>query len=334
MVKTKIYVSLLICFVALIFLMSCTDLTEYEMALTAGLHIISPTDFSEINTLSSIPGASAMYILPGNLFILSTEGLIYRFDSSTLEQKGKFTIGPPSSAAYSQMVFSTLKNSAYVIGTYGNIIELSIPDCTVIDEFNICESPIELLLAEGSSFLFVADGPSSKIHQVAIDGNIKKDNVFLYYAILSMASSQNPDSFAVGTTDGLNTVEVLGPASLRLNRLERDVGSFSAMEAVPNDTIFVGMRYSSVGIIDPFHHEVMPGLSFYNGEDVPGSSFSIAIGDEINRAYVLSYIGDNTSRLTSYNYRFTEEPLELDIPGYPIDLKVSGNGDIYVLTTE
>ena len=304
------------------------------MALSAGLHVISPADFSEINMLSNIPGASAMYILPDNLFILSTEGLMYRYDSSTLEETGKFTIGAASSAAYSQMVFSTLKNSAYVIGTYGNIIEVSIPDCTVIDEFNICESPVALLLAEESNYLFVADGPSTRIHQVAIDGNIKKDNVFLYYAILSMASSQNPDSIAVGTTDGLNTIEVLGPASLRLNRLERDVGSFSAMEPVPDDTIFVGMCNSSVGIIDAFHHEAMAEYSFSNGEDVPGSSFSVAIGDDMSRAYVLSYIGDNTSRLTSYNYRSIEEPMELDIPGYPLDLKVSGNGDIYVLTTE
>ena len=299
------------------------------MALIAGLHIITPSDFSESNALSNIPGASAMYILSSNLFILSTEGAVYRFDSSTLEQTGKFTIGPPS-----QMVFSTLKNSAYVIGTYGNIIELSIPDCTVIDEFNICESPVALLLEEGSSFLFVADGPSSRVHQVAIDGNIKKDNIFLYYSILSMASSQNPDSFAVGTSDGLNSVEVLGPASLRFIRLPKVTGSFSAMEAVPNDTLFVGMRNNSVGIIDVFHHETMPGLSFYNGENIPGSSFSVAMGNDMKHAYVLSYIGDNTSRLTSYNYRFIEEPMELDIPGYPLDLKVSGNGDIYVLTTE
>ena len=309
-------------------------MTEYNLAIDAGLYVLSSTDFSQINSLSSISNASALLIYPGNIFILSTDGVINRFDSSTLEKTGEFAIGSPSPAAYSEIEYCSVKNSAYIIGSLGKIIEISLPDCTIIDEFSVCESPVLLLNGVGSRYLFVADGPSSRIHQVAIDGNIKKDNVFLYYAILSMASCENPDSFAVGTSDGLNSVEVLGPASLRTMRLTSERMSYSAMEAILNDTLFVGMRDNSVGVIDVFHHEPMPGPSFYDGENIPGSSFSVAMGNDMKHAYVLSYIGDNTSRLTSYNFRFAEEPMELDIPGYPLDLKVSGNGDIYVLTTE
>lgn len=334
MVKYKIYILFLICSVSLLSSIGCTDLTEYEIAINAGLYVISPNDFTQINTVSNLSGASALLLEGEDLFILSTEGFIYRFDTLTMEQTGEFTIGVPSAAAYSKIVFSNTKHTAYLIGNLGNIIEISIPDCTVIDEFSVCESPIELLLATDSEYLFVADGPSSKLHQVAINGNTRRSNVFLYYPILSMAACENPDSFVVGTSDGLNYVEVLPTSGLRSGRLTSEGKAYSAMEAVLEDTILVGMRNNFVGIIDAFHPEPMPGPYFYDAREVPGSYFSVAMGRDFEHAYILSYIGNNTSRLTSYNYLSSEEPMELDLNGYPIDLKVSESGDIYVLTTE
>ncbi|MCK5842448.1 MAG: hypothetical protein KAH31_09790, partial [Candidatus Sabulitectum sp.] len=55
------------------------------MAFKAGLHVIAPEDFTVISTISDMPGARSLMIYPGNIFVASTEGLIYRYDSETLE---------------------------------------------------------------------------------------------------------------------------------------------------------------------------------------------------------------------------------------------------------
>lgn len=321
-----------------IIIMSCTNLTEHEMVFKAGLHVISPGDFSTIGTISDIAGARSLLIYPGNIFIASTEGLIYRYDSETLELVEAYQVAFPSPSGFSQMVYCSLKNTVYIIGPLGKILEMSMPDCTVIDEFSICESPTKLALGHGSEYLFVADGPSTRVHQVLIDNNEAYDNVFIYFTINCMEPSPNPDSMLVGTSAGIDLIEVLSPTDLRGTRLYQQ-GALLALAAVPDDTIFVGIKgiqSASVGIVDVFIPQFVdpPPPEFYGAISIDGTAHFLAMGQDWQHAYVLSYLGDNTSRLISYNYRFSETPQELDIPGFPLDLKVSGDGVIYVLTTE
>ena len=51
-------------------------------------------------------------------------------------------------------------------------------------------------------------------------------------------------------------------------------------------------------------------------------------------AYVLSYLGDNTSRLICYNCTYFNIESQVDLQGYPIDLEMSPGGTLLVLTTE
>ncbi len=314
-----------------ILFLGCTDLTEYEMAFKAGLHVIAPEDFTIINTISDIPGARCLMVYPGNIFIASTEGLIYRYDSETLELVEAYQVALPSPAGFSQMVYCSLKNTAYLIGSQGKILEVSMPQCTVIDEFTVCQSPTKLALGPSSEYLFVADGPSTRVHQVSIDNNQTYDNYKTNYNINCMEPFHNPDSMLVGTSGGLSFIEVLSPMSLRGVYMASG-GSYTALAAIPNDSLFVYVTGSSLGTMNPFP----PFQPSQKGTSVliEGTAHIIAMGQDWQHAYVLSYLGDNTSRLISYNHRFTETPQELDIPGYPLDLKVSGSGVIYVLTTE
>lgn len=321
-----------------ILFLGCTNLTEHDMAFKAGLHIISPEDFTIITTISDMPGARSLMVYPGNIFIASTEGLIYRYDSETLEMVEAYQVAAPSPAGFSQMVYCSLKNTAYLIGSLGNILEVSLPECTVIDEFMVCQSPTKLALGPSSEYLFVADGPSTRVHQVSIDNNQAYDNFWIYFDIFCMEPSPNPDSMLVGTSSGIHLIEVLSPTDIRGTVLY-DEGALLALAAVPDDTIFVGVRgilHASVGIVDVFVPEFAdpPPPEFYGAIEIEGTTHFLAMGKDWQHAYVLSYLGDNTSRLISYNYRFSETPLELDLPGFPLDLKVSGDGVIYVLTTE
>jgi len=335
---TAISAVLLAAVICSILFLGCTDLTEYEMAFKAGLHVIAPEDFTVISTISDMPGARSLMMYPGNVFIASTEGLIYRYDSETLELVEAYQVDAASPAGFTQMVYCNLKNTAYLLGSLGRILEVSMPECTVIDEFIVCQSPTKLALGPSSEYLFVADGPSTRIYQVSIDDNIAYDNVRIRFNIHCMEPSPNPDSMMVGTSDGVFLVEVLSPVSLRRTTLKQGITCLS-LAAVPYDTIFVGVLGippSLVGTIDLFtsQFEEPPAPEIYGTIGIEGTSHLLAMGQDWQHAYVLSYLGDNTSRLVSYNYRFTETPLELDLPGYPLDLKVSGNGVIYALTTE
>jgi len=316
----------------------CTNLTEHEMSFEAGLHFIAPEDFTIISTISDIPGARSLMMYPGNIFIASTEGLIYRYDSETRELVEVYQVASPSPAGFSQMVYCSLKNTAYLIGPLGKILEVSLPQCTVIDEFTVCQSPTKLAIGPGSEYLFVADGPSTRVHQVSIDNNEAYDNVWIYFDIFCMEPSPNPDSMLVGNSAGVDLIEVLSPTDLRGTGLYRE-GAMVALAAVPDDTIFVGVkgiRNASVGIVDVFIPQFVepPPPEFYEAIEIDGTAHFLAMGQDWQHAYVLSYLGDNSSRLISYNYRFSETPLELDLPGFPLDLKVSGDGVIYALTTE
>ena len=311
-------------------LISCTDITEHEIAFKAGLHIISSEDFSTIKTITDMVGARCLLVYPGNVFVASTEGTILRYDSESMELLEEYLVAAPSPVGFSDMVFSSLENTAYLIGSLGMILEINLPDCTVLDEFNVCQSPVKLALGPGSEYLFVADGPLNKIYQVAIVNNKPHDSVSIYYTIKCMEPFQNPDSLLVGTSDGPCLIEVLSSSTIRYVIYGLDI-PFMALSAVPNDSIFVGVTNYSVGIFSP---TVLLEENFYGGVSIEGNIDFIAMGHDWQHAYVLSYLGDNTSRLVSYNYRFHTISQEVEIPGYPLDLEVSGNGVIYALTTE
>ncbi len=77
-------------------------------------------------------------------------------------------VGSPSPSGFTQMALNTRNNSAYLIGSLGQIVELSLPDCTVKDVFTVCQSPVVIAVAPGNPpYLYVGDGPSYSINQVS-----------------------------------------------------------------------------------------------------------------------------------------------------------------------
>ncbi len=53
-----------------------------------------------------------------------------------------------------------------------------------------------------------------------------------------------------------------------------------------------------------------------------------------SHAYILSYLGDNASRLISYNCSSYLIESQVDLRGYPLDLDISPGGTLLVLTAE
>ncbi|MCD6588130.1 MAG: hypothetical protein J7K88_06230 [Candidatus Fermentibacteraceae bacterium] len=318
----------------LVVIAGCTNLTEYDMAYMAGLYVISAGDFTVIETIPDIEGARILLLYPGNIFVVSTEGVIYRYDSETMELVDQNQIGSPSAAGYSDAVFCTVKNTAYIIGSYGEILELSLPECVLVDQFSVCQSPVMLALGAGASYLFVADGPSNRVYQVKVNGNKTGDNVSIYYTIRCMAPFQNPDSMLVSTVEDLNLVSVLSATNLR-SVLLAGGRPFSALVAVPDDTVFIGVNGNSIGVFDAIGTGLPPWPTFEKTVWFAGTPLCLAVANDWQHAYLLVYMaGVNSSRLISYNYSSGHIDRELDIPGYPLDLEVLGGEAVYVLTTK
>lgn len=321
-------------FVSLAVLAGCTNLTEYDMASSGGLHIVSAEDFTTVKTIPGIEGARSLLLHSGDVFVVSVDGMVFRYDTETAELVEQSQIGTPSPAGYSDAVFSTTTNTAYVIGPLGKILELSLPECTVVDQFSVCQSPVMLATGAGSQYLFVADGPSNRIYQVNVDGNKTGGYVSIYHSIRHMASCQNPDSMLVATTNGISLVSVLSPMVLRTVQLV-EKKPFVSMVAVPDDTVFVGLGRYAVGMLDVFSGVPEPLDCFTNTVSVPGAPFRVVMSADWQHAYALTYLADdNISRLISYNYCFKRVDGTLDIPGYPLDLEVMKGEFIYVLTAE
>lgn len=331
MVRT---VTLEICFITILIMVAgCTDITEYEMGFSAGLHAISSEDFSILHVVSDLPGAQTLLMYPEKVFVVSNEGYIYSYNPEDMELIEEIQVGAPSPAGYSDIVFCSLKNSAYLIGALGTILEINLPECNVVDEFSLCQSPIMLELGLGSSNLFVADGPTNRIYQMSVIENIPHDDISFFYTVKNMASCQNPDSMLVSTSGNMFLLEVISPVYIR-RAIFQEAPTLSDMIAVPDDTIFVAVKSNNqVGILDMFSDELVPSPAFTGAASITGSNHILAMGNDWQHAYVLSYLGDDISRLCAFNYRFLAITQTVDIAGFPLDLEVSGGGTIYALTT-
>ncbi len=313
----------------------CTDITEFDAAFNGQLHIISAGDLSTINTISGITGARSLLIYPGNIFVASTMGLVYRYDSESMAFAGEYQVDSPSPSGFFQMTMDQSASSAYLIGAQGKIVQFSLPDCTVQNIFSICQAPVVLAVAAGSpSYLYVGDGPTNTINQISTGSHTVLSSCDLGFSIKSIAVGLFADSIVVGTSRGIFLVEELGAGNLRISSLLGP--ACNSLDDIPNDSSFVATTSESVGVLQ-FYKDPEPGnpsAGFVGEVGIEGIFHFIAAGNDWQHAYVLSYIGDNTSRLTSYNYAFFRIDQQVEIPGFPLDLKVSGNNVIYALTYE
>ncbi len=322
--------------VGVVLFSGCTDIAEFDDAFSGGLHIISSVDLSTTSTITGIPGARSLLIYPGNIYVASTEGIVYHYDSESLDLIGEAQVGSPSPAGYYPIVLNGGDNSAYLVGTTGNILELSLPDCIVRDVFSVCQFPVALAVAPGNPpYLYVGDGPTNTVSQVSTRSNRLLESVDLQYEVICIEAGWYADSLLVGTSGPAFFIEEYGPSNL----LVVDASGLShcqSLASIPNDSNFVAVTRSQVGVVQ-FISDPVPGepmIEFVGNIDIQGTNHLVAIGGDWQHAYVLSYIGDFTSRLISYNYVFKQIDQIVEIPGFPLDLKASNSGNIYVLTYE
>ncbi|RKZ06353.1 hypothetical protein DRQ25_14110, partial [Candidatus Fermentibacteria bacterium] len=288
---------------ALLILCGCTDLTEFDRTLRAGINIIHTPDLSVVYTIENISGARSLCIIDDYYLVATTEGTLIRFDLATHQQTGVFTIGSPSSAGYFEIEYSPTENSVYIIGALGQIVELQVPDMELIDNFSICETPVDIELdadIENPNF-YVAAATLPRILEVKKKNNGVSRSCNLPVSPICMAIGQ--DTILVGTLAETEIVSIRAGV-MRRRRMSHFPGIL-AIETVPTDTTFCAVFDLSTDrvaiILNYFPNIVSPSPLWIGQKSLDGNIHYMCAEPDGSHVYVLSYLGDNTSRLVSYN---------------------------------
>ncbi len=343
-VTKKIIILVIMNLVAMFFL-ACSNITEQDMIYDAGLHLVSADNLQIVNTIPGIKNASSLMLYPGKLFVASSGGIVRSYDSNDLSLLGEHIVGVASPAGYFDLTFSPTENTAYLIGAMGKILELSLPDCEVIDEFSVCLSPIDMTITSGSpGDLWVADGPSNSVVRVDIETNesLRVIQIVANSVINELvASNCYHDSLLIATTNLIGRLEATDEVGTRLTFVQNSIGaSWSGLCPIPHDSNFVavsnGTKIGECCVYDKNAYPGYPPPSFYNTDTIENSNWITAAGNDYINVYALGSLGDGTSRLYRYTYIGPSYGINgfADFAGYPIDLKISDSGQIYVLTVE
>ncbi|MCD4775023.1 MAG: hypothetical protein K8S15_03110 [Candidatus Aegiribacteria sp.] len=321
---------------ALLTVSGCTDLTEFDHTLRAGVNIVSTPDLSLVHTIENISEARSLCPLPGCFIVATTEGTVIRFDSQTYEQTGSFIVGSPSSSGYFEMEYSPTESSVYVIGAFGQISELHVPDMEVLDNFSLCESPVDIEIGTDIevAYFYVAGATSKRIFEVRLSSNIASRSCYLEFSPTCMAIDQTQDTLLIGTV-GETEIVSLGTGPMR-NRIMDDFPGILAIEAIPDDTVFCAVFDCSKGLIATIFNYFPPyaGSCWSGAVQIDGDIHYMCADPDGYHVYILSYLGDNVSRLISYNcWNYLIEH-STDLQGYPIDLEICSGGTLLVLTAE
>jgi len=322
---------------------ACTDVAEHEYLYTVGLNVFSTGDLSHLSNFPVAAHARAILTADDMLFVSGTDGFVHCYSTVTTDLLGENQVGSPSTWGYTDMVFNPLRETIYLAGSTGSILELSIPDCTVIAEFSVCASPIHLEVTSGTpGYLWVVDGTENTISQVHLEDNEYCGSLSYgdQSAITAIEASIYDDSLLVGTAMGFFRLETSGPGNLRSTFVSTSPADCRSLASIPGDSNFVaviGFNDLSIGELCVYDDSMYlyPPQPFYNSVPLEGTYPLNASGSSGEYVYVLTCIGQGISRLSSYRAG-SDYGIEasVDVPGYPLDLKVSHEGRIYALTYE
>jgi hypothetical protein len=165
--------------------------------------------------------------------VATTEGTVIRFDLESWEQTGSFNIGSPFPSGYFEIEYSPTESTVYIIGALGQILELSVPDMEFMDSFIVCETPVDIEIASGKPFFYVAGASSCRIYEVSLENNAAGRYCTLASIPTCMAIDQCQDTMLVGTIAETELVYT-GVDVMRRRRMG-EFPTILAIETIPDE---------------------------------------------------------------------------------------------------
>lgn len=316
--------------IMLLMLPCCKSITELDSAFKGEVAVLS-SDLTVAGVISISDGPGSILVYPGHILVATIEGIVLDYDSESLEKIGEYQVGPPSPSGYSEMIYSPVKGAVYLLGSYGNILELDLPDCTVTDMFSVCQMPVHL--ANGgpdSPYIFVSDGGTNKVIRILTSTNVPSGSLNFNKSIRTMAP-MDEDNMIVATGDKTEIIYEL--AAGYLISIPMYPEEAQGIAPIWNSEKTVAVFSGNIGImyfhLNPDSTQYI--WSFDQTCPVEGSSFLLRC-NEIMHAYVVGYTGGGECLLSSYDYTTGNIIHQVELNGFPIGLEVSQAGNVFVLT--
>ena len=321
---------------------ACSEITEYSSTVAAGMNMYDSETMSWAGSFPAPVSAKAIFIMDNSIYFTCSDGYIRSYHTVEQVMLEEAMIGQPSSTGYSLMAYNPLRESLYVNGSTGNILEISIPDCQVTGEFAVCASPVLMEVTSGTpGYLWVVDGVENSISQVHLEtsgycGSLSYPEIS---QIRDIAASVYNDSLLIGTSKGFFCLSSSHPGVFRSAYIVGFDKACASLISIPGDSNFVAvLDWNGMKIGEMWAYTdstfLFPPPRFYNSETVDGNLFITASGTDSSAVYLLAGGCDYGTVLSIYttgeDYGIHQS---VEVPGEPLDVK-EYNGVIYALTYE
>jgi hypothetical protein len=315
--------------------MGCTDLVEFQRPLASGLSVLSAYDLSVEYTIDDVRNASSICATTQYILVATTDGIVLKYDFDTYQLLDSCSVGPASPSGYFEMEYSSYENTAYLVGAFGNIIELAPPDYGIKDIFSICEDPIDIETAKEIPFFYVAEPVDNRIYEVRAETNGVVRYCTLYSTPVCMTIDQDEDTILVGTAGTTELVSTAVPGIMYHRALDH-IPQILAIETVPDDTtlcaLFAGYQEDYIALVSRYFP--LPGGGGVLTGSVPASGFQpsfMCIEDTGSMAFILRYEGDGSCTVVGYDCKNHTIEMETSLPGVPMDM-IYAKGRLLILT--
>jgi len=311
---------------------SCKSITEYDSVHSGKLIIFS----SELEEIGSIPidgNPGCIQAFPGHILIATKEGMLLLYDAESLEKIEEYQIGPAAVEGYSEMLYIPEKGSVYLIGAYGNIFEINLPECTVEDMFSVCPLPVHMVSGgENSESFYLVDGYNNRLVTVSLSLNTAVGFLNFDGSIRAIAS-HGTDSILVSTSEQTRIVLEIAPgliASLPVIYQGADCLAM-ILRSEYSSAIYNGY----MGVISISLDEVSGSYVWGFSGECPIEGIPVKIKcDDIQHCFAVTYSGDGSSTLYSYDYSSGSINQQVELEGFPLDMDVSPNGNVYLIIVQ
>ena len=308
----------------------CKDITEADSAYRGQVTIFSE-ELVEIGSIPVDETPGCLMTFPGHLLVATKEGNLNLYNAETFELLGVHKIGPSTPEGYSEMIHIPERNSAYLIGAYGNILDVDLPECTVEDMFSVCQLPLDLVYGgAGSSFFYVSDGINNTLNRVNTSTN-SSAGLYQFEEAIRTAALHAPDSVMV-VSCGRTYVGSTGPGGT-LYFTTALMEEASCIGNIPNRDYTVAVSGGDVGVLSYHLNEDSTEFiwTFDQKIAVEGATSHITCNTTFS-AYLLSYTGNETSVLYQYDYTNGSILNQVELQGFPLDLEVTSSNNVFALT--
>lgn len=324
-------------FASLFLFSGCHNVTEVSGSIQSTVTLISTSDFTIVNTLEGVTDGRSICSINNTLFfVYNAFGRLYRIDSGEMAIDTSFIIDTGTGQPSFGMTSPPPRSSLFVLGSGGQIIQVSVESNSVVGTFSPGPSTVALCSSRSmpNTMIYTVDGQDNYVREINPSSyNIERSDV-LWLTPSCVTIAYDGDSLLVGSDVGGGYAFVTLNSGIMFARPPQGVGTaINDVMPFPSEEEYY---YASVPNWGSGYGQIMkivrpePPSPDYG---IAGNPIKIAADNNGRYVYVLSNTGDATCLVTVIDEWFSQVVAEIPINGYPQDMSTHGNEEFLIVLT-